>query len=362
MFSYPLAPDAELRLLEPRHAEEQFTLIDGNREYLGRWLGWVADCQSADNRRASITRMQGDLADCGAFAAGIWTKGVLAGMIRLNPIRHGCTSLGYWLGEAYQGKGLMTLGCRALINHAFANLGAHRIEIGTALENTRSQAIARRLGFTPEGIRRALYPLNGQHIDVQVFSLLAREWQTEQVILFRRPLDGDTELRLMQLYDIDELTRLIEANQDHLGYWFPWASETKEERLDYLKTTLKRFADGNGFLAGIWYRSELAGTIDMMSISKRIRKTDIGYWLGERFQGKGLVTSACWTLIDYAFGTLDLNRIEIGARADNARSRAVAERLGFTQEGTFRQARRHGDQYLDGVLYSLLKEEWKRDR
>jgi len=360
MFSYPLAPDAELRLLEPRHAEEQYALIDRNRAHLGRWLGWVEGCQTLDDPRASITRMLGGLAETGSFPVGLWYRGKLAGMICLNPIRNGCTSLGYWLGEEYQGKGLMTLGCRALIHHAFANLGVHRVEIGTALKNIRSQAVVRRLGFTSEGIRREMYPLNGQYIDVQVSSLLAREWQTDPVVLFRRPLDEDIELRLMELHHIDALTCLVEANQEHLGRWFPWASQTREERLAYLKSTLKRFAEGNGFLSGIWYRGKLAGAIDIMSISKRIRKTDIGYWLGEQYQSKGLVSQACRALIDYAFYTLDLNRIEISARADNTRSRTVAERLGFTLEGTFRQTRRVGDGYGDGVLYSLLQEEWKR--
>jgi len=360
MFSYPLAPDAELRLLEPRHAEEQFALIDDNREHLERWLGW--NCQSADERRASITSMLGDLGETGSFPAGLWYRGAPAGMIRLNPIHRGCTSLGYWLGEAYQGKGLVTLGCRALVHHAFGHLGAHRIEIGAATRNIRSQTVAERLGFTSEGIRREMYPVKGEYLDVKVYALLAHEWLAEPIVLFRHPLGEDAELRLVELHHIDELTGLVAANQEHLGRWFPWASQTRDERLDYLKSSLKSFAEGKGLLTGIWYRGELAGTIDMMHIDDRIRKMEFGYWLGERFQGKGLVTRSCQALIEYAFGTLDLNRIEIHARAENARSRAVAERLGFRLEGTFRQTRYHGGRYSDGVLYSLLKEEWERDR
>lgn len=360
MFSYPLAPDAELRLLEPRHAEEQFSLIDHNREHLGRRLGWVASFQAADDRRSSITRMLGDLAETGTFPVGLWYQGALAGMIRLNPIHRGGSSLGYWLGEAYQGKGLVTLGCRALIHHAFGNLGAHRIEIGAATDNPRSQAVAERLGFTAEGIRREMYPVDGEYQDVQIYSLLAHEWPAEPIILFRHPLSEDAELRLLELHYVEELTRLVEANQEHLGRWFPWASQTRLERQDYLKSTLQRFAEGKGLPTGIWYQGELAGTIDMMHIDYRIRKAEFGYWLGEQYQGKGLATRACQVLIEYAFNTLGLNRIEINARAENARSRAVAERLGFTLEGTFRQTRYHGGRYSDGVLYSLLKEEWGR--
>jgi len=364
MFSYPLAPDAVLRLLEPRHAEEMFALIDRNREHLGRWLGWVEGCQSPDEPRASITRAQSDLAETGTFSAGLWFHGKLAGMIRLNPIHRGCTSLGYWLGEAYQGKGLMTLGCRAVIHHAFSNLGAHRIEISTALENTRSQAVAQRLGFTAEGIRRQTYPLNGEYIDVKVYALLAREWQAEPVILFRHPLGQDTELRLMELHHVETLHRLIETDREHLGRWLPWAEapHTLQERQAFLKGTLRRFAEENGFLAGIWYHGEFTGLIDMLHINRRERSTEFGYWLGESFQGKGLMTRACRAMIDHAFGALDLNRIVIGALAENTRSRAVTERLGFTLEGTFRQARWHKDHYADLVKYSLLQDEWESNR
>ena len=362
MFSYPLAPDTELRLLEPRHAEEQYALIDGNREHLGRWLGWVSSFQSVDDRRASITRMLGDLAETGAFPVGLWYQGALAGMIRLNPIHRGCTSLGYWLGEAYQGKGLITLGCRALIHHAFTNLGAHRIEIGTALANSRSQAVAERLGFTPEGIRRESYPVGGQYFDVRVYALLAQEWQAEPVVLFRRPLDDDTELRLMELHYAETLHRLIETDREHLGRWFPWAEapHTLQERQAFLKRTLQRFVEGNGMLCGIWHRGAFAGAIEMLHIDRRARSTEFGYWLGERFQGKGLMTRACRAIIDHAFSTLNLNRVVIGALEENTRSRAVAERMGFTLEGTFRQAWWHKDHFADLVKYSVLKEEWKR--
>jgi ribosomal-protein-serine acetyltransferase len=52
-------------------------------------------------------------------------------------------------------------------------------------------------------------------------------------------------------------------------------------------------------------------------------------------------------------------RVEVRAAPENARSRAIPERLSFTQEGTLRQVERVGDRYLDNVIYAMLAEDWR---
>jgi ribosomal-protein-serine acetyltransferase len=84
----------------------------------------------------------------------------------------------------------------------------------------------------------------------------------------------------------------------------------------------------------------------------------IGYWLGESYQGKGLMTGACRALVDYLFSELRLQRIEIRCATSNARSCAVPQRLGFTKEGVLRQAQAFDDHYLDLEVYGLLAEDW----
>jgi ribosomal-protein-serine acetyltransferase len=65
-------------------------------------------------------------------------------------------------------------------------------------------------------------------------------------------------------------------------------------------------------------------------------------------------------LISYGFTHYALHKIKIRCAAGNTRSRAVAERLGFTQEGVLRQSQLLNGQYIDIVLYGMLKSEWEK--
>jgi ribosomal-protein-serine acetyltransferase len=85
----------------------------------------------------------------------------------------------------------------------------------------------------------------------------------------------------------------------------------------------------------------------------------IGYWLAADAQGRGLMTRAVAACLDHAFAAWDLHRIEIRAAPDNARSRAVPERLGFVQEGILREAERHADRFGDLVVYAMLAADWR---
>jgi ribosomal-protein-serine acetyltransferase len=86
---------------------------------------------------------------------------------------------------------------------------------------------------------------------------------------------------------------------------------------------------------------------------------EIGYWITRAFEGRGLITKACRLFVDHGFRDRGLHRIEIHAAEDNVRSRAVAERLGFTHEARMRDGCRKPDgSYVDQVVYGLLEDEW----
>ena len=149
MFRHLLTEETELRLLEPQYAGEMFTLIDNNRAHLRQWFSWVDDCQSVEDRRELLKRKLVACGEHGSIMAGIWYSGALAGVVGVNPVhaQNRGTSLFYWLAESFQGKGLVTQACTALIPHAFTALQAHRIEIHAATENRRSPRRRREAGI-----------------------------------------------------------------------------------------------------------------------------------------------------------------------------------------------------------------------
>lgn len=173
-------------------------------------------------------------------------------------------------------------------------------------------------------------------------------------------LTEDTELRPLIMADAAALLALIEANRAHLRHWLRWIDGNTciADTEAFIENRLEQHADGLGLHAAIWHHGALAGLIGMLPIHWPNRTVEIGYWLGAAFQGKGLMTQACRTLVAHSFDTLGLHRIEIRAATGNTRSRAIPERLGFTQEGIQRQAEWLYDHWLDMAVYSLLQEEW----
>ncbi|MCM3392718.1 GNAT family N-acetyltransferase [Cytobacillus oceanisediminis] len=81
--------------------------------------------------------------------------------------------------------------------------------------------------------------------------------------------------------------------------------------------------------------------------------------MGDRFSGKGLATKAVRQLIDHSFNELDLRKVEIGVATNNLKSRAIPERLGFTQECIIRNYESLNGEYYGRIIYNLLKEEWQ---
>jgi ribosomal-protein-serine acetyltransferase len=132
-----------------------------------------------------------------------------------------------------------------------------------------------------------------------------------------------------------------------------------EDTRSFIRRNLKQFAENQGFEIAIWHEGRMAGQIGYNYLSWVDRKTELGYWLGAAFQGKGLVTRACRALVAHAFEEFNFNRVEIRCGTENRRSRAVPERLGFKQEGILKQAEWLHDHFIDLVVYRMLASEWR---
>ena len=171
-------------------------------------------------------------------------------------------------------------------------------------------------------------------------------------------LDGGAVVRSFVPDEAPLLARVIEANAERLARWFPWVEGSRHEEGALAFITRARSSETDLEGNGIWVDGELAGAIGM-AIDTLSNGSEIGYWLDEAYLGRGLVTRAARRFVDEALGTLGLHRVTIRAAVENERSRAVAERLGFREEGVLRGAGRVGDgSYVDLVVYGMLADEW----
>jgi ribosomal-protein-serine acetyltransferase len=174
-------------------------------------------------------------------------------------------------------------------------------------------------------------------------------------------LDDRRHLRLLEEADAPELHGLVEANRTYLACWMPWAAtQSLEGTLAFIRSSRHQLADNRGLQLAIIEDGAIAGVLGYHGLDWENRATSIGYWIAERSQGNGTVTRATAALVDHAFATWKLKRVEIRAAVENARSRAIPERLNFKREGVLRQCARVGDRFEDHVVYAILAEEWNR--
>src|SRR5260370_25260856 len=178
MFSAPLRDGFALRLLEERHARTLFAAVEREREHLRPWLPWVEATRSEEDTLSFIRSVLAQFAENRGVAAGIWNGSRLAGTIGVHRIDwlNRRVEIGYWLGREYEGRGVMTDACRAVITHLFQELELHRVEIRCAVDNTRSAAIAKRLSFTLDGTLREAQFVGGRYHDLWVFGMLRQDW------------------------------------------------------------------------------------------------------------------------------------------------------------------------------------------
>jgi ribosomal-protein-serine acetyltransferase len=178
--------------------------------------------------------------------------------------------------------------------------------------------------------------------------------------MFCLMVDDDIKLCLLEERHAEQLFALVDRNRIYLRQWLPWpdANTSAADSRAFIKTSLEQFANNNGFQCGIFHHGQLVGLIGYNGIDWTNRFTEIGYWLAADVQGQGIMTKACRFLVNYAFKELGLNRVEIFCAAENRKSCAIPERLGFKNEGVIRQAEWLYDHFVDSVIYGMLASEW----
>jgi ribosomal-protein-alanine N-acetyltransferase len=167
-----------LRLLEDRDAKALLELY-ADPEVMRYWNH--APWTTLDQAKAAIAEAGADYASGAALHCAIEhsASGVLIGSCALYAFvpQHGCASLGYLLAKPYWGQGYLSEAMRALLEHAFAELGLNRIEADVNRGNTGSVVALERLGFRHEGCLRERWIVDGKKHDTQLYGLLRSDWR-----------------------------------------------------------------------------------------------------------------------------------------------------------------------------------------
>lgn len=174
-------------------------------------------------------------------------------------------------------------------------------------------------------------------------------------------LDDRTKLRKLNPADADALYAAIDRNRARLAEWLPWltAEYGLADALEFLRRCDAEHRERETLTYGIFVEKQLAGAVGLHRIDTLNRASSIGYWLGEEFSGRGLMTAACRALVTDAFRDYGLHRIEIRCATGNHRSCAIPLRLGFTEEAILREAEWMRDHWLDLRVFSMLEQNWR---
>ncbi|WP_347158517.1 GNAT family N-acetyltransferase [Pontibacter chitinilyticus] len=174
------------------------------------------------------------------------------------------------------------------------------------------------------------------------------------------PITEGLYLRPASPTDAKALFHLIETQRDYLRQWLPFvdvSQNVKDTELFLQHVTAKGNRSDKVFV--IMYHSELAGLISFKDIDYLNRKLEIGYYLSEDLQGNDIMRRSCQALVQHAFETMRMNRIQVKVGIGNVRSSNIPRKLGFQLEGVQREGEFLNGTFHDLEVYSLLRRDWQ---
>ena len=163
-------------------------------------------------------------------------------------------------------------------------------------------------------------------------------------------------LRLVRSADLDELWA-AHTNIGNRGAFFPLGVQSETTfRNDFAEHGFWQREEGTLLITN--KQGEVAGHIEFFKPVAYWDAWELSYQLyDDRFAGKGFTTEAVQLLVDYLFGAKKVNRIQLDIVPGNTASKRVAEKCGFTLEGTARGAFFNGGRNQDLLIYSLLRDD-----
>lgn len=173
-------------------------------------------------------------------------------------------------------------------------------------------------------------------------------------------IDSDIELKQLELSDSKDIFKTINSQREYLGKWLPFVEFTKElfDTEKFVDSVVHAPEDKFEYVFVIRKLKEFVGLIGFKDTDQQNKKTEIGYWLSEKYQKQGIITKSLEKLCDFAFNNLGINRIQIKCAVENKSSIKIPQNLGFKFEGIERNGELlTGGVFTDLEVYSKLKSD-----
>ena len=164
-----------------------------SRKFLEPWEPtWPSDALSREAFHRRLNRYASDWRNDTGYSMFVFGQesGVLLGGISLSNVRRGVAqtgTLGYWIGEAYAGQGLMREALGLLLGFCFKDLALHRVEAACLPSNAASRGLLMASGFSEDGFARKYLKIRGVWHDHLLFSLLAEDFKAAGAVALETP-------------------------------------------------------------------------------------------------------------------------------------------------------------------------------
>ena len=174
-------------------------------------------------------------------------------------------------------------------------------------------------------------------------------------------VDKKIYLRGIYLDDVEYVHQLLVDNREHLDSFLPWLNrlETVEHVRDFVKRARYKNIYEGRWVYVICYEDVIVGMIDFNDGKAHKREIAIGDWLSKECVGKGIMTKAVETVVDYLFGEQSVKKILIKVALGNNKSMGIPARLNFKWEGVDVGGGSLKGEKVDLVIYSLDLPTWE---
>lgn len=161
----------------------------------------------------------------------------------------------------------------------------------------------------------------------------------------------------------EEFFYLIDSNKEYIKKGFSGTVKRCKDRIgaeDLFKEWSEQEVQKQHFCFFIRDQktNKLIGLVNVKSIDQNVRKCEIGYFISEKFSGKGIISKVTSDVIVFCFEELEMNKIFIRVAPENIGSQKIALKNGFTKEGVLRREYK-GSQGMEDIVYlGLLRNEY----